>query len=125
MKTETLNPKFKQRGRAEIDFLISMYKGSVSVRQKADVDLAAAAGDVDALPDDMDARTDVIMRGLSQSRAQRVRSLVGEWHSRNHANICGRAFEETFPELEADLTALHNGPAELYLDPDLKAPAYW
>ena len=125
MKIETLNPKLKQRGRAEIDFMISMFSGSKDVRQQADADVTAAAGDIDALPDDIDARTAVIAPNLSKSRAHRVRSLVGEWHARNHANVCERAFDDVFPELETDLTTLHNGPAQLHLDPNFKAPAYW
>lgn len=125
MNIDTLNPKLKQRGRAEIDFMISMFSGSSDVRQKSDADIDAAAGNIDELPEDIDARTKVIKPILSASRAHRVRSLVGEWHARNHANVCERAFEEIFPDLEEDLTALHNGPARLHLDPDLKAPAYW
>ena len=122
MKTETLNPKFKQRGRAEIDFIIGMFSGSTEVRKRADADINAAAGDIDALPEDIDARTQVIKPSLSHSRANRVKSLIGEWHARNHADICGRAFDEIFPTLEENLTALHNGPARLYLDPTFKAP---
>jgi len=125
MNIETLNPKFKQRGRAEIDFMISMFGGSADVRQKADADVEVAAGNIDDLPDDMDARTEVIKPHLSESRASRVKSLIGEWHARNHADVCGRAFDEIFPDLEKDLTALHNGPSRLYLDPDFKAPDYW
>jgi len=125
MNIETLNPKLKQRGRAEIDFMIGMFTGSSDVRTNADADVTAAAGHIDALPDDMDARTEMIVPQLSDSRAYRVKSLIGEWHARNHADVCGRAFDEIFPDLEADLTALHNGPSQLYLDPDLKAPDYW
>lgn len=125
MKLDTLNPKLKQRGRAEIDFMISMFSGSAEVRQKSDAAINAAAGDIAALPEDIDARTKVIIPKLAKSRAHRVRSLVGEWHARNHAEVCGRAFEEIFPDLETDLTALHNGPARLHLDASLEAPAYW
>lgn len=125
MNIDVLNPKLNQRGRAEIDFMISMFGGSAEVRQKADADINAAAGDIDALPDDMDARTDIIEPGLVNSRANRVRSLVGEFHAQNHADVCGRAFDDIFPDLKSELTALHNGPAALYLDPDFKAPAYW
>ena len=125
MNIETLNPKLNQRGRAEIDFMISMFGGSADIRQKADADVNVAAGDIEALPDDLDARSDIINPGLADSKAHRVRSLVGEFHAQNHADVCGRAFDEIFPDLEADLTALHNGPAALYLNPDFKEPDYW
>ena len=66
MNIETLNPKLKQRGRAEIDFMISMFSGSKNVRQMSEADINAAAGDIDALPDDMDARTEKILPKLSE-----------------------------------------------------------
>lgn len=125
MNIETLNPKLNQRGRAEIDFMISMFNGSADIRQKAEADVDAAAGDINALPEDIDARTEIIKPGLMNSRANRVRSLVGEFHAQNHADVCERAFDEIYPDLEADLTALHNGPAALHLDPNFKPPAYW
>lgn len=125
MNIETLNPKLQQRGRAEVDFLISLFAATGPVRQAENNELDRIVGDIQALPDDMDARTGLIAPRLSESKAHRVRSLAGEWHARNHADVCGRAFEEVFPTLEEDLTALHNGPARLYLDPDLEEPKYW
>lgn len=125
MKNDILNPALNQRGRAEVNFMINMFKGSIDVRKHADEDVKTAAGDIDALPDNMDERTAVIKPGLSNSRTNRVRSLIGEWHARNHADVCERAFEDLFPNIKTDLEELKNGPSELHLDPDFKAPNYW
>ena len=125
MSNDILNPDLNQRGRAEVNFMINMFKGSAAVREKADSDVNAAVGNVDALPEDMDARSGIIEPRLSGSRANRVRSLVGEWHSRNHANVCERAFDDIFPKIESDLKSLDAGSAELHLDCNFKAPTYW
>ena len=92
MSNDILNPQLNQRGRAEVNFMVNMFKGSAGVRQKADADIEAAVSDIE-LPDDMDARSDIIEPRVSSSRSKRVGALVGEWHARNHANVCERAFE--------------------------------
>lgn len=125
MSDDILNPNLNQRGRAEVNFMINMFKGSAAVRKIADSDVNTAAGNNDTLPEDMDARSALIESRLSESRSNRVRSLVGEWHARNHANVSERAFDDILPEIESDLKSLDTGPAELHLDPDFKAPAYW
>jgi SAM-dependent methyltransferase len=125
MTADVLNPKFHQRGRAEIDFLINMSKGLGVIREKANSEIAAAAGDVDKLPDDLDARDAVIRPNLGGASNYRTRHLTGEWHSRNHADICERAFESIQPDLQRELDALTKGPATLTLDPSLETPSYW
>ena len=125
MSNDILNPQLHQRGRAEVDFMVNMFKGSVEVRQRADADIKAAAGDADKLPDDMDARSEYIEPRISNSRPKRVTSLIGEWHARNHANVCERAFENILPSIKEGLDSLDHGDTKLFLDPDFKAPAYW
>lgn len=125
MSSDVLNPQLHQRGRAEVDFMVNMFKGSVEVRKKADADISEAAGDPSTLPDDMDARSQLIEPGLSKSRPKRVTSLIGEWHARNHANVCERAFEDILPSIKDELASLEQGEAELFLDSNFKAPSYW
>ena len=125
MNNDILNPKFDQRGRAEIDFLINMFPGSAKVRNKADTEVAEAAGDIENLPDDLDDRDAAIRPNLQDASNFRVRNLIGEWHARNHANICERAFEDIQPQLQSGLDALMKGSARLTLDENFKAPAYW
>jgi len=125
MKTNALIPKFNQRGRAEVDFIINLFKGSETVRNNADAEIVKAAGDVNLLPEDLDERDEAIRPGLENANHFRVRNLIGEWHSRNHANICERAFEEIQPDLQSGLDALTKGAASLTLDENFEAPAYW
>ena len=125
MKSDALNPQFNQRGRAEIDFLINMFKGSARIRQEANAELSEAVGDVTALPDDLDERNDVISATLSGATHYRAQNLIGEWHSRNHARICERAFEDIQDQLQPGLDALSRGPAKLFLDENFDPPSYW
>ncbi|GAB5457812.1 MAG: hypothetical protein Hens3KO_08420 [Henriciella sp.] len=125
MTRQTFNPDLKQRGRASVDFLTNMFHGSAEVRAKADADAKAAAGDIDALPDNLDQRMAFMSEQLEGSRAYRVKRLAGDWHARNHGAIARNAFEELSEELEPELKALDEGSSELHLDPDFKAPAYW
>lgn len=125
MSNDVLNPQLRQRGRAEVDFMVNMFKGSAGVRKTADAEINAAVGNVNELPEDMDARNDVIERRVSNSRSRRVSALVGEWHARNHGNVCERAFEDIYPLIQDDLKSLDDGPSELFLDPNFEAPAYW
>ena len=125
MKSDALNPQFNQRGRAEIDFLINMFKGSARIRQEANAELSEAVADVTALPDDLDERNDVISTTLSGATHYRAQNLIGEWHSRNHARICERAFEDIQDQLQPGLDALTRGPAKLFLDKNFEPPSYW
>ena len=125
MNNDILNPELRQRGRAEVGFMVNMFKGSVELRKRADEEINAAVEDVDKLPEDMEARSELIEPRIKNSRSKRVSSLIGEWHARNHANVCERAFEDIFPSIKDGLEALDNGAAQLFLDPDFKAPAYW
>lgn len=125
MSGKVLNPDLKQRGRASINFLTSMFHGSADVRNKADADAKAAAGDVETLPDNLDQRLAFMAERLGGSRAYRVKRLTGDWHARNHGAIATEAFEELSGDLEEGLQALSNGPTELYLDPKCPAPGYW
>jgi SAM-dependent methyltransferase len=125
MTPGTLNPQLKQRGRASVNFLTNMFHGSAAVRQQAEAEAREAAGDVDSLPDNLDARMATMAERLKGSRANRIKRLTGEWHARNHGAIATAAFEELEAELTPGLKALDTGTAELHLDPDFKAPAYW
>lgn len=120
----SLEPKLRQRGRASVDFMVHIVRGSEDVRQRAQTDIEQAAGDPDTLPDDLDARTEKINAGL-KSKASRVKSSLGEWHGRSHGPVATEAFEEIQTDLQPDLDAAMSGPAQLYLDPDFVPPAYW
>lgn len=125
MAQDVLNPILKQRGRASVDFLTSLFHGSAGVRSRAEAEAREAAGEIEALPDDLDERIAVMGDRLMDSRANRVKRLTGEWHARNHGRIATEAFEELEHELRDGLDELTRGPTELHLDPSFNPPAYW
>ncbi len=125
MTNDALNPQFKQRGRASMKFLTHLFRGSDKLRRKADADIAELAGEVSTLPENLNERARLLDKKTQSSSAVRVKRLIGDWHARNHAAIATQAFEEFQPEIEKELSDLENGPASLFLDKDLKAPAYW
>lgn len=118
-------PPLKQRDRASIDFMGALGKSTFPLKGAIDADIAAKGVKAEALPDDLDARTDVMLETLGDSKAFRAKQLVGEWHARNMADVCDTAFENVKETVEEDLKRLHNGPAQVHLDPDFKAPDYW
>ncbi len=125
MSQDTLTPVLKQRGRASIDFLTHMFRGGRPVYEQAEADAKTAAGDIDALPDDLNQRLAIMEERLEGSRATRVKALSGDWHARNHGQIATEAFEEIQDELQANLDKFKSGSSELHLDPNFKAPPYW
>ena len=125
MSEKTLSPILKQRGRASVDFLTHLFHGSTDVRLQAEAEARSLAGDIDALPDNLDQRLSLMEERIAESRSNRVKRLTGDWHARNHGAIATTAFEEIQEDLQPSLNAFSKGQAELHLDPDLKAPAYW
>ncbi|MEM7568613.1 MAG: methyltransferase domain-containing protein [Pseudomonadota bacterium] len=118
-------PPLKQRDRASVDFMGALGKSTFPLGGAIDADIEAKGVTAEALPDDLDERTDVMLEALSDSKAFRAKQLVGEWHARNMADVCDTAFENVKDEALEDLKRFHNGPTEVFLDPDFKAPAYW
>ena len=118
-------PHLRQRGRASIDFLALLAGNSGAVRAKVDEELAERQVAAGSLPEDMDARYDIVNAALRDSRAYATLNLVGDWHGRSHGPIAVQAFEEIADELKPAMAAAEIGPARLTLDPNLVAPDYW
>lgn len=117
-------PMLKQRGRASVYFLAQMAAASRPVAEKVSSELADLV-DGDSLPDDMDARENVVHQALTGSSAYATQRLMGDWHGRSHGKIAIAAFEEIQPELQATLDATFKGTASLTLDPEMSLPKYW
>ena len=118
-------PQLRQRGRASIDFLALIAGASGAVRAAVDQELEERQVTAGSLPEDMDARYDIVNAALRDSRAYGTLNLVGDWHGRSHGQIAVQAFEEIADELKSAMAAAETGPASLSLDPDLVAPDYW
>ncbi len=122
---ELQNPKLRQRGRASVDFLAQMGIATQPVSEQADADLEASGLSEDALPDDLDERDEAIVKALARSNAFATKKLLGDWYGRRHGDIAIEAFEEIEGDLAPAMQAAEQGPAQLHLEPDMKAPAYW
>ncbi len=118
-------PQLRQRGRASIDFLALIAGASSGIRSAVDEELAERQVTGASLPEDMDARYDVVNAALRTSRAYGTLNLVGDWHGRAHGSIAVEAFEEIADELRPAMDAAETGPARLTLDPEQVAPDYW
>ena len=118
-------PALAQRGRAAIDFHITMRGAVSSLQREAEAELAGHGVTAETLPEDLDARHALIDATLAQSKAYRLRALTGEWTARDHGPTCQAAFDEVAPVLVPALEALDEGPASLELDPDLELPRWF
>lgn len=120
-----LNPDLKQRGRANMDFLVNLSAGSRDLSKMVSEDIARAAGDVDQLPEDLDERNACMEQNLKESIPFRMQQLLGEWHAQNHGPMAIEAFEEIQAELQEEIESLSSGSSTLELDEDFVAPDYW
>lgn len=123
-----LVPPLGQRGRASVNFVLHLSRGSAAVKAAADADLAALAPDPASLPDDMDQRHRRLEQSLvGGSRAWRTAQLVSEWHARMHGLIAREAFEEVREQIEPVMARYQSaGPASLEAaDPEAQPPRYW
>lgn len=123
--SKTIPIDLTQRGRASVDFLAHLFRGSAGIRERnraLESELAAAA---ESLPDDLDMRNAQMEKQLAPSLTFRCGELVGEWHARYHGRIAREAFEEVAEQAVPTLQALDSGPATLEVTPGDNAPDYW
>lgn len=117
--------KFKQRGRAEIDFLASVGFAGADIRQQVNNDVDKAVSLLDSLPDDLDERNQALEDALVDSSAFRVQNMMGEWYSHQHGEIAINAFEAVQADLQPQLDKLTNGKSTIEADNNFVAPDYW
>jgi SAM-dependent methyltransferase len=113
-----------QRGRASIDFLVSLAKASGSVSSALAADITAAGLGEANLEDDLDARLEQMETALAGSHALHVRDLISEWSSTRHGMIGREAFEAIRPALEPKLRALAEGPTQIEVMEHFTPPEY-
>lgn len=115
----------RQRGRASVDFLSYCALGSATVREAAARAVEERFPAPEALPADLDDRHRLIEEQAVEDQSYRAEQLMGEWHSRHHGLIAEEAFDEVRDEIVPRLHALDEGPAQLEVNADFQAPAYW
>jgi SAM-dependent methyltransferase len=120
-----MDVELSQRGRASIDFLVSL-GGSIGVSEaqlRQDIEAAGVTSPAD-LPDDPQARLDYMEGLLAQSPALHLRDLVFEWSAIHHGLIAREAFEDIRPKIETRLRALAQGPTQITTLPHFTPPDY-
>ena len=122
--------ELKQRGRANLDFLLDLGKSARPLMGDCYQELAKQGLDEQTLEDDLDDRWKQIEDGLDQSRSYRLFNFFINWMGSNNGQMCIDAFEELRPELEPELQRLQSsGPSTLNKNPDYKEPdwfnRYW
>jgi SAM-dependent methyltransferase len=118
--------ELRQRGRAAMDFMVSLSAASRSLGERWGADATRAGLTPDSLPDDMDARQRHVAEALRDSPAFAVAGLMTEFASVEHGRVARAAFEESRDLLAPKLEALERqGPATLEVDPAFEPPAYY
>jgi SAM-dependent methyltransferase len=117
--------ELSQRGRASIDFLVSL-GGSVGASEaqlRKDIQKAGVES-ADDLPDDPQERLEYMENLLAGSHALHMRDLVFEWSALHHGLIAREAFEEIRPKIEPLIQALAQGPTQIATLPHFTPPDY-
>jgi SAM-dependent methyltransferase len=114
-----------QRGRALMDWEVSARQTASALHTKAVHSLVEQGLTADQLPDDMDARYDVIEAALADSATYRVRGLLGEWCAKNHGLAAQEAFEEIRDRMAPELDAQTEGPTRLEALAHFEPPSYF
>jgi SAM-dependent methyltransferase len=117
--------ELSQRGRASIDFMVSLGAsvGPSEARLNADIKNAGVTS-ADDLPDDPQERLDFMENLLAGSHAHHMRDLVFEWSGVNHGLIAREAFEDIRPQIEPRMRALAQGPTQITTLPHFTPPDY-
>lgn len=121
-----MDVELRQRGRAEIDFMLALGGAARPLTPQWQAEMTAAGMDFAQLPDDLDERLAAMDSLLSGSRAFAVSRLVSEFGSTEHGRVARRAYEDMADRVEPELAALEaQGPATLTADPAFEAPDYY
>jgi SAM-dependent methyltransferase len=126
METPTLAPpQLAQRGRAAISFQAGIGIASGKLLAQAERSLAERGVTAASLPEDMEARHEVVAQTIGDLPAFRLNNLLCEWRAKSHAGVAREAFEEQRDFLVPALQALDAGPSRLAEEATPAPPAYW
>ncbi len=114
----------RQRGLASIRFVTALGGALGGLHARVDVKLRSAGVDPAVLPDDLDARAQVVGEIARTLPEYRSMLLLREWLGREHGPIAKAAFEEVRSELAPRLDALDQGATTITRAPDFAAPGY-
>jgi SAM-dependent methyltransferase len=117
--------ELSQRGRASIDFMVSLGAsvGPTEAQLSRDIKNAGVTSP-DDLPDDPQERLEFMENLLATSHTFHMRDLVMEWSGIHHGLIAREAFEEIRPVVEPRIDALTQGPTQITTFPHFTPPDY-
>lgn len=121
----TTEIELRQTGRALMDFEVAVRRRAGALQRQSEARLAMAGVTAQTLPDDMDARHDLIDATLADYRPWHWRGLLGDYCAGQHGIAALTAFAEVEDALEPQLAAQDQGPVTPTIDPGFEAPAYW
>jgi len=119
-----MNFELAQRGRASMDYLVSLGKALGRFEPKLNRDIEAAGVTPETLPADLEARLEHMETRLADSHTLHMRDLFREWSSERYGLIARDAFEEIRERVEPGLRALAKGPTEIKTFPHFTPPDY-
>ncbi len=116
----------RQGGRAAMDFMVGITAASRPLAARWNAALVQSGVTADSLPDDIDARHNVVNSALADSAAFAVSNLVMEFASVEHGRVARHAFDEMADVLVPQLAKLEaQGPATLTIPNDFAEPDYY
>lgn len=113
-----------QRGRALMDFEVSVRQTASKLQQRAEAELAGMGVTAESLPDDIEARHRLIDERLAASPVFQARALLGEWCAKQHGRAAEEAFDEIRDAIVPELERLRHGGTTITVH-DFTAPRYW
>lgn len=114
----------KQRGRASIDFLLSIGRATGKLEPTLAAEMSEAGITEETLADDLDERLVQVERAMADSLAYRAKAVLGEWYAVNHGLIAREAFEEIEADIAPEMEALASGPTTIKTVPHFAYPDY-
>lgn len=115
-----------QSGRSRLDFIVSASRGLNRLHGEVRQQVDGLGVDVDALPDDLDARDAYLTDKLAGSNAFRLADALQGFLGHAHGKTARDAFDQIAPAVLPELKALEDkGPATLTVDPELEMPDYY
>jgi len=115
----------RQRGRAQLDFLVDAGRAMGAARGSGRRAMLDAGHGHDTLPEALADRERVMREAIGDRRAYAAGRLMNEWVARTHGPAAVETFEDMRPDVGPDLEALDRGPSTLAVRPGFVAPPYF
>jgi SAM-dependent methyltransferase len=119
-----MNFDMGQRGRASIDYLVSLGRATSRFERQLGRDIETAGVTNESLPADPEERLAHMESLLAGSHTLHMRDLFHEWSAQNAGLIARDAFEEIRDRVEPEMRSLAEGPTKISTFPHFTPPDY-